>query len=147
MSWVCQFICLSAFAAHAIAAPQKLRRSQPLPDFALTYSPYSYIYSGEQWFPSDISVHLQNTIPEANFVATGAPGTVNVNNLNTYNSSIYLTSNDNPDNKPAWILSTYGKPDSNGYSAAPGTIIAVQKNETWVDVFYFYFYSYNYGGK
>ncbi|KAL2031091.1 hypothetical protein VTO58DRAFT_106442 [Aureobasidium pullulans] len=69
---------------------------------------------------------------------------VTLQTLNNFDSSTYLTSYDNVENNPAWLTSTYGKPDSKGYSAAPATIIAVEKNG-FVDVFYFYFYSYNHG--
>lgn len=127
------------------------RQTTPLPAYALTYAPISYLYSGEKWWPSDIATHLANTIPEVDFVAVPgftAAGSVSLATLNAQSSSVYLTSKDDVDDSPAWLLSAYGKPTTTtgGYSAAPGTIVAVQKNATWVDVFYFYFYSYNYGG-
>lgn len=72
--------------------------------------------------------------------------------LDSLASDVYLTSSGGPILDPAsstldWLYSTYGKPDSNGLSAAPGLIISAEKNSTTIDVFYFYFYSYNYGGK
>ena len=146
MGSIRQLFCVSALAVLAVAAPSKLKKRDALPAYALTYSPYSYLNSAEQWFPSDITTHLQNTIPEVNFVPIGAEGSVTLATLNNYNTSVYLSSSNPGSDNAAWQYSTYGKP-SNGYSAAPGTIIAVQKNATWVDVFYFYFYSYNYGGK
>lgn len=140
-----------AAVASAAPAPSK-RQTTPIPDYALKYAPISYLYSGESWWPSDISTHLANTIPEVDFVAVSgfeSAGSVTLATLNAQSSSVYLTSKDNVDTSPAWLVSAYGKPTTTtgGYSAAPGTIIAVQKNSTWVDVFYFYFYSYNYGGK
>ncbi|KAH8645823.1 hypothetical protein BX600DRAFT_390956 [Xylariales sp. PMI_506] len=138
---------LGAFAVLAAAAPSspKLNRREALPDYAITYAPWSYLYSGESYFPSDVATHLENIIPEVNYVSLAAAGSVTVDNVNQYNSSVYLTADDTPSTNPAWILSDYGKPDSSGYSGAPGTIIAVEKNSTTTDVFYFYFYSYNYG--
>jgi hypothetical protein len=145
MALIRQFVTL-AVAALAAAAPSKQsKRQQALPDYAITYAPYTYLYSGEGYFPSDITTHLANVIPEVNFVSAGAKGSVTVDNLNTYNSSVYLTSADDTSTNPAWLVSAYGKPNSSGYSAAPGLIIAVEKNSTTTDVFYFYFYSYNYG--
>ncbi|RWA10265.1 hypothetical protein EKO27_g4816 [Xylaria grammica] len=135
------------FGLAAAAPATRVHRRAALPDYAITYAPWTYLYSGELYFPSDITTHLANVIPEVNFTSLGARGSVTVDTLNTYNSSIYLTAADTPSNNPAWITSGYGKPDSNGVSAAPGTIIAVEKNSTTTDVFYFHFYSYDYGGK
>ncbi|KAI1262678.1 hypothetical protein F5Y18DRAFT_149506 [Xylariaceae sp. FL1019] len=139
---------LTALLSLGAAAPTKpLQKRDTLPDYAITYAPITYLYSGEAYYPSDISVHLAHVQPEAEFVAIGANNSVNVNNLNALNSSVYLTASEKPSNNPYWITSGYGKPDASGLSGAPGTIIAVEKNETWTDVFYFHFYSYNYGGK
>ncbi|CAK7563312.1 MAG: Vacuolar protein sorting-associated protein 62 [Sporothrix epigloea] len=148
---------VSVTGSHAAPAPlnantQSKRQSGSLPSYALEYAPISYLYSGEQWWPSDITTHLANVIPEINFTPVDGfsdAGSVTLATLNDQDSSVYLTSKDNPDDSPDWLVSAYGQPTSTtgGYSAAPGTIIAVQKNDTWVDVFYFYFYSYNYGGK
>lgn len=123
----------------------------PLPDYATAYAPISYLNSGETWWPSDIATHLQNVIPEINFTPIDGfqtAGQTTLANLNTVDATAYLTSKDNVDDSPAWQLSNYGKPTTTngGYSDAPGTIIAVQKNATWVDVFYFTFFSYNHGG-
>lgn len=146
-----------ALASLAAAAPRKeagskLRKRDTLPDYAITYAPLSYLYSSEQWFPSDITTHLANVMPEVDYVATGTNGSVTLANLDTYASDVYLTASDGPildplDGVPAWLYSDYGIPDSTGLSAAPGTIIAAEKNSTTTDVFYFYFYSYNYGGE
>ncbi len=143
-----QILVLGSLAGlAAIADSKKLRKREALPDYALTYSPYSYLYSGEVYFPSDITTHLENTVPFENYQPLGAVGSATVDNLDTYNTDVYLTSPDGYDFTESWLTSGYGKPDSSGFSAAPGIIIAVEKNATWTDVFYFYFYSYNFGGK
>lgn len=132
----------------AMLAGSELVQSEPIPDYALKYAPYTHLYSGESWWPSDISTHLQNTIPEANSTVLGPAGSATVKNLDTYPSNdVYLTSKDNVLDNPAWLLSTDNKPDSNGYSKAPATLIAVDKGNGTVDVFYFYFYSYNHGNE
>lgn len=136
---------LAALSGLAAAAPKKLHKREALPDYAITYAPWTYLYSEEGAFPSDITVHLNHTIPEVDYEATGAAGYVTVDTLDSYGSDVYLTSEDNIEDNPAWLLSDYGVPDSNGYSAAPGLIIAAEKNSTTTDVFYFYFYSYNWG--
>ncbi|KAI1432427.1 hypothetical protein GGR50DRAFT_598514 [Xylaria sp. CBS 124048] len=143
-----QVLSAGAVCGLAAAAPaKKLQRRAALPDYAITYAPWTFLYSGEVYFPSDITTHLENVLPEVNFVAIGDAGSVTLANLNTFNSSVFLTAADDPSDNPDWITSGYGKPDSNGVSGAPGTIIAVEKNSTTTDVFYFHFYSYNFGGK
>lgn len=124
---------------------QKHHKRKVLPDFAITYAPWSYLYSGDKTFPSDVTVHLNNTIPEVNFTAIADVGSVTLNTLESYSSDAYLTSAENILDDPAWLLSDYGIPNSAGYSAAPGLIIATEKNDTTTDVFYFYFFSYNFG--
>lgn len=140
-----KFLILSALLGMTTAAPKKLQRRDALPDYAITYAPWAYLYSGEETFPSDITVHLNHTIPEVDYEATGTAGSVTVDTLDSYGSDVYLTSEANIEDNPAWLLSDYGIPDSSGYSAAPGLIIAAEKNSTTTDVFYFYFYSYNWG--
>ena len=135
--------------ACAAAAPAKMQKRDALPSFATTYAPYAYLASAESYWPSEITTHLQNCIPEINFTAIGAEGSATLDNLSTYNSSVYMTGADDAFEKtPAWVVSAYGQPDnSTGYSAAPGLIIGVDLNSTTTDIYYMYFYSYNYGGK
>jgi len=109
----------------------------------LTYAPHAFLYSGEEWWPSDITTHLAHTTPEIDFKAVGASATVN--NLSSVSTDAYLTSNDNVEDNPDWLVSTVNKPDSSGYSSAPATIICSDKGDIGVDCFYFYFYSYNHG--
>jgi hypothetical protein len=132
-----------AFVLPTLAAPTgSLFKRAALPAYALTYAPYTYLQSGEAWFPSDVATHVKHMSVEYNFKNVST--SVSLKTLNTFNSSTYLTSYDNVETNPAWLTSTYGKPNAKGYSTAPATIIAVEKNG-FVDVFYFYFYSYNHG--
>ncbi|RAK95956.1 uncharacterized protein BO80DRAFT_429461 [Aspergillus ibericus CBS 121593] len=157
MPSICQVSTFLALAGLAAAAPRKqgkptLHKREALPEYAITYAPLSYLYSGEKWWPSDITVHLANVEPEVNYTATGANDSVTLDTLDSLASDVYLTASDGPildpsKSTPAWLASDYGIPDSDGLSAAPGLIIAAEKNSTTTDVFYFYFYSYNYGGE
>jgi hypothetical protein len=142
LSFVSTVLALS-FVVPILAAPAgHLLKRAALPAYALTYAPYTYLRSGEGWFPSDVATHVKYMSVEYNFKNVST--SVSLKTLNTFNSSTYLTSYDNVETNPAWLTSTYGKPNAKGYSAAPATIIAVEKNG-FVDVFYFYFYSYNHG--
>lgn len=148
MAAILRLLPVAGLIASAIAAPLKVQKRDALPDYAITYAPHAYLYSGEAYWPSDVKTHLQNVIPEVNYTSIGAAGSVTLDTLNSFNSSVYLTADDTPSSKPAWITSGYGKPDnSTGYSGAPGTIIAVEVDSTTTDIFYFFFFSYNYGPK
>ncbi|RDW87309.1 hypothetical protein BP5796_03003 [Coleophoma crateriformis] len=134
-------------APQAITSPVPTHKSlatrDTIPSYALTYAPYTHLYSGEKWWPSDIAIHVQHVTPKVNYAPVAS--NVTLENLNTFSTDTYLTSDDNVADSPDWLLSAYGMPDSAGYSTAPATIIVAPKNDCVVDVFYFYFYSYNRG--
>ncbi len=53
---------------HSTPTPSKpLLKRDAIPSYVLTYAPYTYLYSGETYWSSDISVHLQHTTPEVYF--------------------------------------------------------------------------------
>jgi hypothetical protein len=139
-----------AFVAQALALTQVFAQTPtPIPAFAFTYAPYLYLAPTETYWPSDITTHLANVYPSIN--GTAAASGVALANLSSYPANTFLTSKTDVDNtntpQQDWIVSAYGKPDSTGLSAAPATIIAVNKPGGIVDVFYFAFYSYNFGNR
>lgn len=145
----CLYLMAAASLAGVVSASPLSIKSSPLvkrdalPDYAITYAPYSYLYSGEGYWPSDISVHLQHMNVEQDFNNTLTNTTLET--LNTVNASSYLTSNDDVTTNPDWLVSLDNRPDNTtGYSAAPATIIVADKGD-FVDVFYFHFYSNNFG--
>ena len=143
------------------ATPATILKREAIPDYALTYAPYTILYSDEGWWPSDIKTHLAHVTPKASPLAASrmvalcstlieqvdsvaVADSVTLATLNSITSDAFLTSNDDVEDDPAWLTSTDNKPDGNGLSGAPATIIAADKGD-FVDVFYFYFYSYNHG--
>jgi hypothetical protein len=140
------FIALTVVCQQILSgSANPVERATSLPSYVLTYAPYSHLWSQEEWWPSDVATHVQHVVPEVNF-APVAPS-VTLENISSLAGNVYLTSKDNVENNPAWLLSALNEPTSTGYSAAPATIIAVQKSGGIVDAFYFYFYSYNHGNK
>lgn len=137
-------VCLTLFGLTSLVlgSPSLIVKRDAIPDYALKYAPYTLLYSNETYQPSDAAVHLQHTTPKVNFEAIADATTLT--DLNTLTADAFLTSNDDPETLPAWLLSTDNKPDADGLSAAPATIIAVQK-DGFIDVFYFYFYSFDFG--
>ncbi|RPD82313.1 hypothetical protein L226DRAFT_475715 [Lentinus tigrinus ALCF2SS1-7] len=128
------------------ASPVRVKkRADPVPSFVLANAPLAHLYSKEQWWPSDISVHVQHVVPEVNF-ASVAPS-VTLQNISSLGSDVFLTSKDDVTDQPDWITSVVGKPDADGLSSAPVTIVLVNKPGGILDAFFFYFYSYDHGGK
>ena len=133
---------VTAIAVVVDAVPAK--RTDSFPDFVLKYAPLSYLYSDEQYWPTDIAVHLPKVFPEVNFTPVGTPPTLQT--LSSYASNVYLTAVDDVvAHDTEFYRSTVGKP-VNGVSAAPATIIVVEKPGGITDAFFFYFYSFNFGG-
>ena len=141
ISFLLVFVAVSLIdIAHV--QPAKFRTNS-LPDFVLKYAPISYLFSKEQYWPSDVSAHLQKVVPEVSFAAVGGPPTLQT--LPTFGNNVYLTAVDDAlAHKTPFFTSVVGKP-VDGLSAAPATIIVVEKPGGITDAFYFYFYSFNFG--
>jgi hypothetical protein len=130
-----------------LAVVATLATATSLPSYVLTYAPYTYLASDETYWPSDIATHLQHITPQINH--TNVASSATLDGLSALGSNVFLTSKDSwtvtDAPKVDWMLSAYGKPASDGTSAAPATIIAVNKPGGVVDAFYFYFYSFDLG--
>ncbi|ORY08751.1 hypothetical protein BCR34DRAFT_603391 [Clohesyomyces aquaticus] len=141
---------VAASAVFVSAAPAKFQSRQApsgVPDYVLKYAPLVYLFSGEQFFPSDIQAQLTNTIPEVNFSAVpNVANPLDLNNLNTLSQDVYLTSKDDVTKTPTWIKGV--KPDGSGKTnnAVTAAVIVNDKGNGNVDAFYMYFYAYNWGG-
>lgn len=144
---------LGAIAALASAAPQKRQAPSGVPSYVVQYAPVVRLYSSENYLPSDLGAQLTNTYPALNFTAIpDAAGSLTLDNLNSMNSNdggddVYLTSQDDPDDNPAWLLGV--EPDSSGKTneAVSCAIIVNDHGNGLVDAFYMYFYAFNYGGE
>lgn len=105
--------------------------------------------------PTKLLTHsLFHTIPYLNYSPIASSNShqtlTDLNTLNQYGLSVYLTSEDDPSNPPEWLRGDHNKPiaagnPSLGLSTAPGIIIWVSKPGGIIDAFYFYFYSFNLG--
>lgn len=99
----------------ALASPAPSKRTDAFPDYVFTYAPYTHLWSQETWWPADIATHVQHVVPEADFAAVAA--SVTLEDLSTFASSVYLTSIDNVEDNPAWLLNAAGTPDASGIAA------------------------------
>lgn len=134
---------LACLTVLAVGDAVPTKRAGSFPDFVLKYAPLSYLHSDEQYWPADVANHLPKVIPEINFKSVGGPPTLQ--SLSSLASNVYLTAVDDVvAHHSSFFTSTVGKP-VDGVSAAPATIIVVEKSGGITDAFYFYFYSFNYG--
>ncbi|KAL9046126.1 MAG: hypothetical protein Q9214_000956 [Letrouitia sp. 1 TL-2023] len=151
-----------------------------IPEYVLEYTPLVHLYSGEQFWPGDIGEHLEHVTPLLNYTpvkySTQSMNLTNLDDLNLYNHGrfVYLTSEDNVEDRPDWLggeknipdipeeedgffawvikvikqmlpIGTIAPPMQGGRSDAPAVLIVVEKDEGVIDAFWFYFYSYNLG--
>jgi Vacuolar protein sorting-associated protein 62 len=143
-----------------------------IPRYILDYAPLVHLYSGERYWPCDMGDHLSHTTPELNYTPVRTslqhPRLENLNDLNRwdYGRHMFLTSNDNVEDHPEWLLGEKNiptAPPSNpkshrdypsraaiqgiegGRSDAPAVLVVVNKGHGIVDAFWFFFYSFNLG--
>ncbi|KAL8679543.1 MAG: hypothetical protein Q9186_004189 [Xanthomendoza sp. 1 TL-2023] len=150
-----------------------------IPAYVLEYAPLVYLHSGEKFWPCDIAEHLEHITPYLNYtpVAASSPSLnlTNLEELNEYNRGrfVYLTSDDNVEERPDWLGGEKNIPDhpdeldqkilagrnnlqqplggsqekeiQGGRSDAPAVLVVVDKGQGIVDAFWFFFYSYNLG--
>ena len=145
-----------------------------IPQYILDYAPLVHLYSEEQFWPCDIKEHLFHVTPELNYTAIQGLPPLNLSNLDLLNHFgegryVFLTSNDNVEDRPDWLEGQINIPDDfrdnsktvrfgsratsarvrkqsrGGHSDAPAVLLTVDKGDGVVDAFWFFFYSYNLG--
>jgi hypothetical protein len=85
-----------------------------VPQFVLDHAPLIHLYSGEQFWPSDIREHLTHTSAYVNHTSLNISH-VGLNNLHTLNEGrkgryLYMNSKDDVEERPEWLSSAYNKP-------------------------------------
>ena len=152
----------------------KPRVKHEIPQYVLDFAPLVHLYSEEQFWPCDIKDHLLHVTPELNYTPIEGLPPLNLSNLDELNdfekgSDVYLTSNDNVEDRPDWLGGQVNIPDDyaddsktngsdpkaagpkigtrsqGGHSDAPAVLVTINKGDGIVDAFWFFFYSYNLG--
>jgi hypothetical protein len=120
------------------------------PTDCIPSAPIVWLYSKEEYLPSDLAAQLTHTRPEKDGKPiTGHASPLTLENLDTLNDGgkqdVYLTSNDDFTKDPAWLKGV--RPDANGKTngAVSCCIVVNDKGADVVDAFYCYFYAYNQG--
>ena len=167
-----------ALAFNIKSRPEDLADHHPImheiPQYVLDYAPMVHLYSEEQFWPCDIKEHLVHVTPELNYTPIQGFPQLNLTNLDQLNQFeqgryVYLTSNDNVEDRPKWLSGQINIPDDytddaqsdnseaqptkrknstqshGGHSDAPAVLLTVDKGNGVVDAFWFFFYSYNLG--
>lgn len=85
-----------------------------IPHYILDYAPYVHLYSGENFWPSDIAEHLVHTTPHLNYTPVEDewrhPNISNLHYLNHWGRSVFLKSDDNVEDRPEWLGSSINIP-------------------------------------
>jgi len=170
--------------SNVVTRPEDLSNDTRLlgeiPQYVLDYAPLVHLYSEEQFWPCDIAEHLFHVTPELDYTPIQGQGQnmnlTDLDKLNEYDSGrhVYLTSDDNVEERPDWLggqknipddfseedrmarmtgarfrpgMKGFGRQSHGGRSDAPAVLVIVNKAHGVVDAFWFYFYSYNLGNK
>ncbi|KAE8336211.1 hypothetical protein BDV24DRAFT_168461 [Aspergillus arachidicola] len=85
------------------------RSRREIPDYIFRYAPLVHLFSGEQFWPGDIAEHLYHTTPTLNYTPIRSqqdhPTLQDLNQLNEFQEGryIFLTSNDDVEDRPSWM--------------------------------------------
>ena len=85
------------------------RRRHEIPDYVMEYAPLVHLFSGEEFWPCDIADHLHHVTPNLNYTPiypeTRHASLTNLNKFNKYNNGrwVFLTSNDDVEDRPKWL--------------------------------------------
>ncbi|KAL4927413.1 uncharacterized protein BDV17DRAFT_266907 [Aspergillus undulatus] len=81
-----------------------------IPEYVLEYAPLVHLFSGEQFWPCDIAEHLYHITPMLNYTPISPqsdhPTLQNLDQLDQWEGghNVFLTSNDNAEEYPPWML-------------------------------------------
>lgn len=84
-----------------------------VPDYVLKYAPLIHLHSEEYFFPSDIADHVEHMVPYANGMPLNLSKPVSLDELHDLDAHplpIYLTSEEDVEDRPEWLHSEAGMP-------------------------------------
>lgn len=96
--------------------------SRDIPDYVFKHAPIVHLYSGEQFWPSDMRDHIAHMDVQLNtaVLKDTAPWDLdNMRHLNELNGSVFLHSKNNVENRPSWLHSRYNIPSAFPTDADP----------------------------
>jgi hypothetical protein len=86
-----------------------------VPQFVLDHAPLVHLYSGEQFWPSDMAEHLTHTVPYVNHTSLNSSTQYGLHNLEDLHSEaagryLFMKSLEDVEDRPVWLGSAYNKP-------------------------------------
>ncbi|KAM5352534.1 hypothetical protein ACJ41O_005256 [Fusarium nematophilum] len=119
-----------------------------IPDYVTKHAPLVHLYSGEEFWPSDIRQHVEHMtvyVDDEPLNSTEEWTLHNLHQLNKHPGKIILRSNDDVEERPNWLHSHYNIPnpfpdepegDDGASTPAPGSDGGPESREptTWYDV-------------
>ena len=100
---------LSSFKEDARILPDDYDENEvvEIPQYVLDHAPLIHLYSGENFWPCDMTDHLVHTTPHLNYTPLQAtddhPDVRTLNELNKWGRFVYLQSDDNVEDRPKWL--------------------------------------------
>ncbi|KAK0371896.1 vacuolar protein sorting-associated protein [Colletotrichum limetticola] len=83
-----------------------------IPDYVLKYAPLVHLYSGENFWPADIAEHIRHMTPYLEKEALNRSLILSdLHMLNKEDGMVYLTSDDDVEQRPEWLHSHVGIPE------------------------------------
>ncbi|KAK0974599.1 Vacuolar protein sorting-associated protein 62 [Friedmanniomyces endolithicus] len=98
---------------------QREKVLREIPDYVFAHAPYVHLFSGEEFWPSDIGEHLAHISPNLNYtLIKGVEDECNLTRLDELNTIpnskhgrfVYLQSDDNVEEHPSWLTSDHNIP-------------------------------------
>lgn len=94
------------------------RARRQIPAYVFEHAPLVHLFSGEQFWPCDVAEHLFHVTPMLNYTPIQSqakhPTLRDLNQLNQWqrNGHVFLTSNDNVEDRPPWMEGAHNLPQS-----------------------------------
>ena len=86
---------------------------QEVPDYVLQHAPLVHLYSGENFWPSDIIEHVRHLVPyeSGRLLNRSDPiDLANMGQLNAENCTVFMTSEVDVETRPSWLHNRVGVP-------------------------------------
>ncbi|KAM0555006.1 hypothetical protein ACHAPJ_006354 [Fusarium lateritium] len=124
---------------------QRRRILRDVPDYVMKHAPLVHLYSGEEFWPSDIRQHVEHMtayVDDEPINSTEKWTLHNLHELNKYGRKVVLRSDDDVEERPNWLHSHYNKPADDGQGddethtpvGNPGGRPELREPTTWYDV-------------
>lgn len=102
--------------ARNIPDDYKPDAEREIPQYVIDHAPLIHLFSGEEYWPGDMADHLIHTTPHLNYTPLQAtsdhPKISNLGELNKWGRFVYLQSDDNVEDHPAWLGADYNIPNA-----------------------------------